>query len=353
MSNWNRNKPSVSINSRFWNSYIDIVKEKMLPFQWDILHDYANVKIESERDDVNIPTKKSHVIENFLIAAGKKEGQHYGWLFQDSDLYKWIEEAANIYQIEADSKLLEMMANCVEIIEAAQEEDGYLSTFYQIEAPYILYNNDTKFYYLFTSFGGLDANGSYNIRVARSKNVEGPYEDLAGQDMMGATGKDGTFFDDIAIENFGTKLIGNYVWNGGDGEEYGYISPGHNSAYYDKEKEQYFIIFHTRFPGKGEYHEVRVHSLLFNKDGWPMIAPVRYAGEKVEEISYGDIQGAYQIIEDQPAIRPDIIKSQEIKIDKKNINGNYTGSIELTDEGHATMELNEEQIQGKFFSPMG
>lgn len=88
--------------------------------------------------------------------------------------------------------------------------------------------------------------------------------------------------------------------------------------------------------------------MLFNKDGWPMIAPVRYAGEKVEEISYGDIQGAYQIIEDQPAIRPDIIKSQEIKIDKKNINGDYTGSIELTDEGHATMELNEEQIQGQF-----
>lgn len=39
----------------------------------------------------------------------------------------------------------------------------------RIEAPYILYNKDTEYYYLFLSFGGLDASGGYNIRVARSK----------------------------------------------------------------------------------------------------------------------------------------------------------------------------------------
>ena len=64
----------------------------MLPYQREVLHDRAEITIESEREDPNIPTVKSHVIANFLIAAGKKEGHHYGWLFQDSDLYKWLEE---------------------------------------------------------------------------------------------------------------------------------------------------------------------------------------------------------------------------------------------------------------------
>lgn len=138
-------KSSIIVTNSFWNKYFDIVKEQMLPFQWDILHDQASVTIESERDDVNIPTEKSHVIENFLIAAGKKEGHHYGWLFQDSDLYKWIEAAANTYLVEPNEDLLQMMQQCVEVIEDAQDEDGYLSTFYQIDAP------ELKFRRLFES----------------------------------------------------------------------------------------------------------------------------------------------------------------------------------------------------------
>src|SRR4051812_35833415 len=38
----------------------------------------------------------------------------------------------------------------------------------RIEGAYVTYNATTGFYYLFSSFGGLDANGGYNIRVARS-----------------------------------------------------------------------------------------------------------------------------------------------------------------------------------------
>lgn len=50
----------------------------------------------------------------------------------------------------------------------------------RIEGPYILYAPDTAYYYLFLSFGGLDASGGYNIRVCRSKNPDGPYEDALG-----------------------------------------------------------------------------------------------------------------------------------------------------------------------------
>ena len=41
----------------------------------------------------------------------------------------------------------------------------------RIEGPYIMYSPDTDYYYLFLSYGGLDVNGGYNIRVARSKKL--------------------------------------------------------------------------------------------------------------------------------------------------------------------------------------
>ncbi len=53
----------------------------------------------------------------------------------------------------------------------------------RIEGAYVLYNAQTGFYYLFTSFGGLAANGGYNIRVARSQAPDGPYFDGAGTNM--------------------------------------------------------------------------------------------------------------------------------------------------------------------------
>jgi hypothetical protein len=44
----------------------------------------------------------------------------------------------------------------------------------RIEGAYVLYSPDSQYYYLFTSFGGLDAAGAYNVRVARSRNPDGP-----------------------------------------------------------------------------------------------------------------------------------------------------------------------------------
>jgi len=125
----------ITINDKFWQKYFDLIRDEMIPYQWDVLHDQANITIDKERDDHNIPNEKSHAIENLKIAAGKKSGNHYGWLFQDSDVYKWLESASNSYKINPDEKLLQMMNEIVNLIEDAQEDDGYISTYYQIEAP--------------------------------------------------------------------------------------------------------------------------------------------------------------------------------------------------------------------------
>lgn len=138
-------KSQINITDPFWMNYIKLIREEMIPYQWDVLHDTAGISIDKERDDQGIPSEKSNAIENLKVAAGIKEGHHYGWLFQDSDVYKWLESAANSYALHPDEKLLDMMTEVAALIEDAQEDDGYLSTYYQIERP------DLKFRRLFES----------------------------------------------------------------------------------------------------------------------------------------------------------------------------------------------------------
>lgn len=170
----------------------------------------------------------------------------------------------------------------------------------RIEGPYILYNPDTEYYYLFLSYGGLGANDGYNIRVARSKNPDGPYYDALGQDMIKCGGRAGSAFLDVDIVDYGVKLMGGWQFNAlpGESRQYalGFLSPGHNSAYYDAETGRYFIIFHTRFVGMGETHSVRVHQMYFNEDGWPVVSPHRYAGETQMPAAPAEQTGDYKVI---------------------------------------------------------
>lgn len=174
----------------------------------------------------------------------------------------------------------------------------------RIEAPYIIYNKDTEYYYLFLSFGGLDASGAYNVRVARSKNPEGPYYDAEDQNMINAQGKSDTVFYDKNYADYGVKLLGNYTWSSSTTTNQGYVSPGHNSAYYDANSGKYFIIFHTRFPGLGEQHQVRVHEMKFNEKGWPVVLPFRYSGLDESEV-ISSISGTYKVIVDKDTYKED------------------------------------------------
>lgn len=170
----------------------------------------------------------------------------------------------------------------------------------RIEAPYILYSPETEYYYLFLSFGGLAANDGYNIRVCRSRNPDGPYEDALGQEMIHCGGRSGTFFNDPDYEGFGVKLMGGYCFENVESDtnriRMAYRSPGHNSAYYDAESGRYFLIFHTRFANSGESFSVRVHQMRMNADGWPVVLPQRYAGEVPETVPAEKQTGVYKLI---------------------------------------------------------
>jgi arabinan endo-1,5-alpha-L-arabinosidase len=175
----------------------------------------------------------------------------------------------------------------------------------RIEGSYVLYSPQSQYYYLFCSFGGLDAAGGYNIRLARSRSPDGPYVDGSGTDMATVKGAVGTLFDDASIAPHAMKLVGGHQYalaSGETGTALGYVSPGHNSAYYDATTQQYFIIFHTRFPGTGEYFEDRVHEMHLNDDGWLVIAPLRYAPlslaspAQTADISAAQAAGSYKLV---------------------------------------------------------
>lgn len=223
----------------------------------------------------------------------------------------------------------------------------------RIEAPYILYNPETNYYYLFTSFGGLDSFGGYNIRVSRSKTVDGPYKDSEGNLMNDVVGKKGTSFDDMSIEKYGVKLIGNFLYFKDDGlTDAGYVSPGHNSAFYDKESERYFLIFHTRFPNNGETHEVRVHQMFFKEDGWPIISPLRYSNEEIEDYSKKEVTNNYNLITFSKDISEYIEEPVYVELKKSNeIFGDKDGSWKLSENNNdkdSSIIIDNTEFNGKF-----
>lgn len=75
-----------------------------------------------------------HVLDNFW-AAGTGEGEHAGTNWQDAWLYKWIEAVASIYKDTNSEWIEERMNEAIELIAAAQEEDGYIAT--QITAKFL------------------------------------------------------------------------------------------------------------------------------------------------------------------------------------------------------------------------
>ncbi|GMV35723.1 MAG: hypothetical protein AMXMBFR61_02310 [Fimbriimonadales bacterium] len=74
-------------------------------------------------------------LNNILKAGGKMQGGFEGYRFNDSDVYKWLEGAAYSLTTHPDPKLEAAVNECIEAIEAAQEPDGYLNSYFTVEHP--------------------------------------------------------------------------------------------------------------------------------------------------------------------------------------------------------------------------
>ena len=79
--------------------------------------------------------EKAGNFHNLKVAAGKAEGQFIGKVFWDSDVYKWLEAIAYELAKAPDAGLRRMVDETVPLIEAAQQKDGYLDTYFIIAEP--------------------------------------------------------------------------------------------------------------------------------------------------------------------------------------------------------------------------
>ncbi len=106
----------------FWANRFKVCHQVMIPNMWRLLED----------------SQISHSYDNFLVAAGLKEGRHRGPTWHDGDFYKWLEAAAFTYATTKDEDLNQQMDKIIEVIGKAQRSDGYIHT------PVIIAENKTK-----------------------------------------------------------------------------------------------------------------------------------------------------------------------------------------------------------------
>jgi len=212
------------------------------------------------------------------------------------------------------------------------------------EGPYILYDEETKYYYLYVTYNFLDSVSGYNMRLFRSEKPEGPYLDAAGNNAV---------FESKGANQYakGIKVIGNYVFSNCST---GYRSPGHNSAFIDEDGQRY-LIYHTRFAKKGEHFEVRVHQQFMNEDGWPVTAVFENRNDEISATGYdkSEIVGLYEFINHGTASDGSNVKEPEAIILEEDgtIGGDYTGTWVQKDGSYlATFEMNGVTYKGVFFA---
>ncbi|MCW8126295.1 LamG-like jellyroll fold domain-containing protein [Microbulbifer halophilus] len=207
-----------------------------------------------------------------------------------------------------------------------------------IEGTYMLYSPESDYYYLFMSFGGYVSTDGYNIRVARSRNPDGPFVDAGGNAMTAARGNWNS------IEPYGVKLMGGFTFASDPGDpvpERGYLAPGHNSAYYDGDAGRHLLFTHTRFPGRGEEHAIRVHEMYVNADGWLVASPHRYAPIEGDNIvDSGDLVGDYKFIDHGRDINRDAKQTRYIHLNEDgSIGGEISGEYQLFEEEPRRIDL--------------
>ncbi|GAB2557553.1 LamG-like jellyroll fold domain-containing protein [Gracilibacillus alcaliphilus] len=225
------------------------------------------------------------------------------------------------------------------------------------EGPYAVYDEETGYYYLYVTYGGLASDGGYQMRQFRSEHIQGPYQDAAGNQAVFPDSFDmgaGNFPGNDDHQNIGNKMMGNFLFardlgETGEGIGTGYMAPGHNSYLIDEDLGKEFIITHTRFPEQGEMHQVRVHQTFKNKDGWPVPMPYHYTGEEMKAVSLGDVTGHYKYINHGKEITGELTSSSWIELhDDQTISGAVSGRWELYDDYRVGLTIDDQTYDGVF-----
>ena len=139
----------VRVTGGFWKREQEVVRTAILPYQWDALNDRIpdaapSYCMHNFRAAAALNQKKSAegaafvppVYTNRGFEALPEDPAHpdddkfYGFVFQDTDFSKWIEAVGYSLTNHPDPDLEAIADGAIDIVCAAQQEDGYLDTYY-------------------------------------------------------------------------------------------------------------------------------------------------------------------------------------------------------------------------------
>lgn len=219
------------------------------------------------------------------------------------------------------------------------------------EGSYIEHIGD--YYYLFLSYGSLEPDGGYEMRIFRSENPDGPYEDARGNSAIYSSW---VLNYGLNSDTRGEKILGAY--NDWGFMETGECAQGHNSILAAADGNTY-LVYHTKFNDGTDGHAVRVHQTYVNEQGWLVAAPFEYNGESVGDDSIANAQsfsadqmpGTYDIIIHNYQLDHDNYEEMtpvEITLlADGTIEGEYSGTWSLTDgTSYITIKLGSTNYYG-------
>ena len=177
----------------------------------------------------------------------------------------------------------------------------------------ITYNSKTGYYYLLMTYGAADAN--YEVRVARSKSVEGPYVDYNGKEMkdFGNSNKNNQYTK-------GTQLLAGYGFTQSSEGCVSYADIGRASigspsvivtkngnwyvacqsqAYFNADGEistGYKVAQEYNIPVEA-YPALDMREISFTEDGWPIAMSQMFSGEKAKtNLKTSNLYGNWDVV---------------------------------------------------------
>jgi hypothetical protein len=105
---------AVTLTDTFWAPRIETNRATTIPGQHRLLAETGR-------------------LENFKRVAGQSDKPFDGIYFNDSDVYKWLEAASWSLAAHPDPELDKLCDDVIELIGSAQDDDGYLDTYFCLE----------------------------------------------------------------------------------------------------------------------------------------------------------------------------------------------------------------------------
>lgn len=150
---------NVQITDTFWKKEMELVRTEVIPYQWRALNDKVegaapsfcmhnfeaagrqNKERREKGAEFKEPVYTFRGFETLPEDPGHLEDKFYGFVFQDSDFYKWIEAVGYSLSQHPDEKLEAIADGAIDIVCKAQQENGYLDTYYILNGKDKIFTN--------------------------------------------------------------------------------------------------------------------------------------------------------------------------------------------------------------------